>query len=41
MEDISDVFIGDRVTNLDFYLSVPEEQENSSFEDCEEAEETW
>lgn len=41
MEDEADVFIGERVTNLDFHLSVSEEEENTSFEDGEEVEETW
>lgn len=41
MEDEADVFIGERVTNLDFHLSVSEEEENTCFEDGEEVEETW
>ena len=41
IEDNSDVFIWERVTNLDFHLSVSEEEENTSFEDGEEVEETW
>lgn len=41
MEDIFDMFIGDRVIDLDFYFSVFEEEENIFFEDGEEVEEIW
>ena len=41
MEGEADEFIGERVTNLDLHLSVSEEEENTSFEDGEEVEETW